>query len=344
MADTSLVGRRCAAGPGGRWGAAIITGENHDGTFTIEFDNKEITFMKEWYGVTPAELSLNDIEIWERVFPRYTADGQLRTRSDFLNTLHQIGTHESFEEIATLWETEVRALKPGEPYTESESHKRILALGVSAKRIEEIVQDTLPELFLAYVNQTRMGGRDPKEIARPVTLQDTFDALGVDVNKVDQKNRKFLEKFQKDNGITLPENVFKLFSAKGIEEAFQQSHGNNPYLDFSERAWQLYRKKPNDFLDGDYAIPCINEYQGCFQWSLVFSEGDTDARVYLRWEYEDETNEDEEERFSYSWAPTARSSAFFFWDVAQTGLAWYQETGFGGGKQVRQTDIGLVLG
>jgi hypothetical protein len=33
----------------------------------------------------------------------------------------------------------------------------------------------------------------------------------------------------------------------------------------------------------------------------------------------------------------------FFWDLAQTGLAWYQDTKFKGGKPVRRSDIGLVL-
>jgi hypothetical protein len=33
----------------------------------------------------------------------------------------------------------------------------------------------------------------------------------------------------------------------------------------------------------------------------------------------------------------------FFWDLAQSGLTWYQDTKFEGGKPVRRSDIGLVL-
>jgi hypothetical protein len=33
----------------------------------------------------------------------------------------------------------------------------------------------------------------------------------------------------------------------------------------------------------------------------------------------------------------------FFWDLAQTGLAWYRETGFKNGPGTKTTDIGLAV-
>jgi hypothetical protein len=45
-----------------------------------------------------------------------------------------------------------------------------------------------------------------------------------------------------------------------------------------------------------------------------------------------------------AWRLTAPGIGLFFWDLAQTGLAWYQDTQFKGGKPVKRSDIGLILG
>jgi hypothetical protein len=43
------------------------------------------------------------------------------------------------------------------------------------------------------------------------------------------------------------------------------------------------------------------------------------------------------------WKLTAPTVSIFFWDLAQTGLAWYREAGFEGGPPTRETDIGPAV-
>jgi hypothetical protein len=86
-------------------------------------------------------------------------------------------------------------------------------------------------------------------------------------------------------------------------------------------------------LSGDCALVIIVPHQGDHEWAVVFDDGEDDARVYVRWEAED----------GETWLLTAPDVGMFFWDLAQTGLTWYSDTKFKGGKPVRRSDIGLVL-
>ena len=74
----------------------------------------------------------------------------------------------------------------------------------------------------------------------------------------------------------------------------------------------------------------MNPHQGDHAWAAVFDEGDDDARIYLH-------------APGRPWALVARSAAFFFWDLAQTGIGWFNENEYEGGKPTRRTDIGVVL-
>jgi hypothetical protein len=86
-------------------------------------------------------------------------------------------------------------------------------------------------------------------------------------------------------------------------------------------------------LSGDYALVIMLPHQGDHEWAVVFNDGEDDARVYVRWDTEN----------GESWLLTAPSIGMFFWDLAQSGLTWYQDTKLKGGKPVRRSDIGLVL-
>ena len=82
---------------------------------------------------------------------------------------------------------------------------------------------------------------------------------------------------------------------------------------------------------GDYAFRLMNHHD--YDWYAVFDAGGPDTWVYLNWQAENEE----------VWRPAAPSIGMFFWDLPQTGLPWYQETKFRGGKAVKKTDIGLVI-
>jgi hypothetical protein len=86
-------------------------------------------------------------------------------------------------------------------------------------------------------------------------------------------------------------------------------------------------------LDGEFAITIMLPHQGDHEWVAVFDDGDLDARIYLKWETEK----------GDVWKLTAPSVGMLIWDLAQTGLAWYRETGFEGGPPTKESDIGLAV-
>lgn len=50
----------------------------------------------------------------------------------------------------------------------------------------------------------------------------------------------------------------------------------------------------------------------------------------------------DEEEENQSWLLTAPTVSFFFWDLAQTGLYWFEDTK-AREKKTKMTDIGLSL-
>jgi hypothetical protein len=125
-----------------------------------------------------------------------------------------------------------------------------------------------------------------------------------------------------------------LLQCEGVARAVTDCHSNNPNLiDFRRGEWKIRRGMRERELSGDCALVILEPHQGDHEWAVVFDDGEDDARVYVRWE----TNDRE------TWLQTAPDLAMFFWDLAQTGLTWYQDTKFEGGKRVRRSDIGLVL-
>jgi hypothetical protein len=85
-------------------------------------------------------------------------------------------------------------------------------------------------------------------------------------------------------------------------------------------------------LKGDAAVVVMVSHTGDYEWAAVFNEQDDDARVYFIWEEED----------GDAWALTAPTIGMFFWDLAQTGLSWYEDK-YPGNKPLKKTDIGLAL-
>jgi hypothetical protein len=327
------------AGPAGRWATATVRRVNEDGTFTVEFDVKDMEIMPYWYGVPPAEVSFNDASLWPAVFARLALNGTL-ARSDFPAALATLGYPMDADEALGLWDRSYMALftasaaqAAGRPLGEAEAYRLFLDLGLSAKLCaENLNPHRVRPYFKLYWNQVRMGGRDPAEVRRPVTLDDAVVALGLSAERVDRKAADCLERFERDNGVRLPSALKEFLHLRGVADAVRDCHPNNPGLvEFRHGRWALRRGMRALHLDGEFALPIVvldNE------WAVVFNDGEADARVYVHW--------DASEGQPEAWLPTAPGLGLFFWDLAQTGLAWYQHTKFQGGKRVRRTDIGLV--
>jgi hypothetical protein len=335
-------GSRCVAGPGSYlWAPATIRRINEDGTFKIESDVK-LTIFQYWYGVTVAEISFHDSDQWTPVFEQLSPNKAGLTKADFKNafTLLGFGVHdEQFEEFWIRGCMELFGIQEGMAaefvLDQDSAYRLFLHAGFSAKQIgEKLKADKSQKYFKMYWNQLRMGGREPSEISRPVTLHDTLAALGILGSSADRANAGLLKRFEQSQGVLLPDTLKRFLCQRGVAQAVIHSHPNNPSLILpGNDEWQLRRDMRQQGLEGDYAVVIVIPHQGDHEWAAVFDDNDTDARVYIHW-YEEEQD---------VWRLTAPTIGMFFWDLAQTGLTWYQDTQFQRGKPVEPSDIGLVL-
>ena len=166
-----------------------------------------------------------------------------------------------------------------------------------------------------------------------MTLDDAIAALGLTTGRIDRSAADFLQRFEREQGVQLPATLKELLQRHGVAEAVSDCHPNNPNLvEFRRGDWKLRHGLWDRDLGGDCALTILVPHQGDHEWAAVFDDGDDDARIYVRWDGEPDD----------TWLPTAPGIGLFFWDLAQTGLGWYQDTRFEGGKPVRRTDIGLV--
>lgn len=346
MADTKtsqtegpFEGSRCVAGPGNHWGNATIRRVNEDGTFNVELDKKEMILMRQWYGVTLPEISFQDAGLWPAVFSAITADCAMNQAS-FGTALRRLGYVVSDEQLNTFWVGRCGELFGIEPAVAStavldvaKAYTLFLHIGVAAKRLQQALTSgaTGPSYHKMYWNQTRMGGRDPGDVSRDVTLEDAFVAMGLSNSGDDPYTAPLLDEFEIEHSITLPVRLKELLSRRDISKAVLDCHPNNPSV--VGVGWRLRRPGPS--VDGSHALTIITPHQGEFVWAAAFNIGDHDARIYLAGD-----DDAEEEQ---PWTLAAPTVGFFFWDLAQTGLAWFQATRFQGGKKVRKTDIGIAL-
>jgi hypothetical protein len=333
---------RCLAGPGGRWGPATIRRVNEDGTFKVEFDVLEMEIMPHWYGVTAAEVSFNDASRWAALFPQISPNGRSFTQPNFRGALASLGYQVALDKAQQLWDLCCQQLfnvskeqATGLVLDESMSYQLSLLLGVSAKQAAQNLGLEKPQsYFKVYWNQTRMGGREPDELPRRVTLEDAFAALQLTVDRVDGSKAGFLQRFERKHAVHLPTTLKEFLHRAGVADAVVNCHPNNPSLiEFEHGQWNLRRGMRDQQLSGDYALSIMVPHQGSHEWAAVFDDKEDDARVYVR--YDTENGE--------AWMLTAPGIGMFFWDLAQTGLTWHQDTLFNGGKPVKRSDIGLIL-
>lgn len=337
-------GSKCVAGPEGRWGGATIRRVNEDGTFTIEPDEKPSLLMPYWYGVTLSEVSFDDAGRWPDVLSRLTEGvGRLDERA-FARALASLGFVTSDDRVHRFWvETCTKrfgisdAQASGASLETAQAYDLCLTAGVSAKRLDEALTAGSAEhpYYKLYWNLTRMGGRDPAEVRRPVTLDDALVAVGAGGREVDGDATARLRSLEREHTVRLPKTLTSFFGRRGIGRLVRDSHPNNPDpVTVWQDGWELRRDVREQGLDADFAVTVMAPHQGDHEWAAVFDDGDRDARVFVRWYGEE----------GEVWRLTAPTVGMFFWDLAQTGLAWYRETGLKGGPQMRETDIGLAVG
>jgi hypothetical protein len=313
---------------------------NEDGTFKIEFDVKEMIVLPHWFGVTPSEISFDDSAKWPAVFERNCGGKDGLGLADFGNILSRIGYHPDESSLAQFWRQGCKKLfniaensADAHVLDRDASYRLFLEAGISATQVEQRLKlgEEEPSAKV-YWNQTRMGGRDPNELGRAVTLADAFAALGIANKGSDPATANLVRQFEQKHGVKLPAALNQFLTQRGVVQAVTDAHPNNPWLiGPGQEEWQLRPEMKKAGLDGEYAFRVMTHYD--YDWYAVFDAGDNEARVYLKWEAENKE----------VWRCAAPSVGMFFWDLAQTGLCWYQDTRFDGGKRVKKTDIGLVL-
>lgn len=334
------MGSRCIAGPSDSWGPATIRRVNEDGTFTIEFDVKNLLVLKQWYGVTRDELSFNDAALWPQVLRQLQPNfaGQFG-KSDFIHSARLLNLSADAARLDKFWtDTCAKLFNVPEAQAadfqldEASAYLLFTEGRLYAARCLRILAPPPVRHAKVYWNQVRMGGRDPAEIARPVTLEDALAALGIAANGQDAAMERACAALEMENGVTLPGALKRLLCQRGSADAIFEAHPNGPSsVGVKDRLWQVRRDLRQQKLNADFALNVMT-HMGEYDWLAVFNNGDEDAAIYVRWD--DGPTE--------HWALAAPTIGMFFWDLAQTGLAWYQETKFKGGKPVRRTDIGLV--
>jgi hypothetical protein len=345
MSNMPPIGTRCVAGPADRWARATIVRANEDGTVTVEFDVKELIVLKYWYGLTLPEISLDDDRLWAELFDQFTQGTRAMGRAEAIAALRRVGFGIADEHVQSGWQQICqRALEiPPEEADDlvldsALAYQMFLHLGQSAKSCLDRMAGRKQPYGKVYWNQTRMGGRDPAEIARPVTRADTLAALGLAERGVDAAAMKVLQEWERANSIALPQAVKKIVTHSGIGPAVCDCHPNNPQF-MPLPSGKLYRGLLVQSLAGDLGLTFLEHHD--LDWCFVFEDGEPDARVYLHWQGDDGDD---------CWQLAAPSVDFFLWDLAQTGLAWHLETEFytkikgTPGPRIERNDIGLIRG
>jgi len=339
------VGSKCLSSAGGGWTEGTVRTVNADSTFKIEDDKPRLMILPYHYGVTEAEISVSDEQRWPRLFPEIANPEHAFSRQEFLSVAEILGHVDREDQLGAFWiegcnflfgteDDEANSLN----LDEAQAYRLIRQAGFSAKGIDAKLHSDpdAPDYFKLYWNQTRMGGRNPSEVARVVTLEDAFAALGIDGDADDYSRSAKAEWLETRNGIVLPDALRSLLTRSNIEAAVLNSHPNTPSLTSLENYDCFVRRGLRQHgLDGDIAVSIMLPHQGSHWWYAVFDRQDADARVYVGPEREPGENEE--------WKLTAPTIGMFFWDLAQTGLGWFEDTQYEGWKPTIKTDIGLVL-
>ena len=335
-------GTRCLARPAGAWAEGTIVGALPDGTFRIELDDKAIAFMKYWHGVTAAEVSIDDASAWAPVFDRIVSDRAGLSRGDLQRTFARLGINVDDARMDVFWNGTCQSLwqldataAAATRLDAQRAYAMIVRAGLSARQLsDEVVRGAAPRQYMPfYWNQTRMGGRDPSELGRNISMDDALTALGLGDGDDDPRLLAEMVHFARNQQITIPPELARFMCRRGAADAIWSAHPNNPELVSPGAPWELLSESDVRGLEGELGITIMTPHQGEHAWVAVFDRGDRDARVYLHW------SESGQQR----WQLQAPSLAVFFWDLTQTGLSWQLDNGNPSGRTIERSEFGLQL-
>lgn len=304
-----FVGSRCLTSVDGRWSRATIRAVFADGTVKVDCDQPSMVVLPSWYGVTRAELRFDDEALWPQA-------------REVLSLPDRFGA----DELAGLFQRRGWSVKREDVgrfcahHAALDGYSLFLAAGFNARdELAHARGEPTPEPSgRIYWNQLRMGGRDPAEVARTITVEDALAAIGIADHTRDLPRHG-----------ALPVALRRYFACLGDAKGLAEIQSNNPEV--VRPTAQPMEGLRAEGLAGDLGVVVMRHFD--FEWVAVFDAGDADARLYVRWGDEGDC----------TWRLAAPTVGFFFWDVAQTALAWWNDTKFRGGKPVVTTDVGVAL-
>lgn len=320
MEQTILLGRPCVAKTGdGLWSRATIVHCARDGTFAVALDSQAKSFLPVWYGLMAGDVSFNETELWPELFAQIAPD-RMFDKDAFRVAMKYINPNLDADGIDRFWSKTCKTLlgatqQPAEDMEldELQTYEFFLAIGVSAKALLAYIKGQAKSSFLpVYINQIRMGGRDPSDANAPIILDDALQALNMTYSGKDRAVSTVIAQFETNNQITLPRILKEMYCREGFAVAVSDCHPNSPIL-VPASNWKLVRGMRVHQLPGEYALTIVHENQRCYDWVVVFDDDTEDATVFV-------TPDVEPWEDIYLTAP---GIAIFFWDLAQTGAAWY---------------------
>ena len=204
-----------------------------------------------------------------------------------------------------------------------QSYELLRRAGASGKRILEAIRGGSRNSIYhkVYLNQIRMGGRDPGEVAHAVTVEDALTAVGVGTAREDAAAIAFFRRFERQYDIVLPQALKMIVCKTGAADAVLDCHPNHPaVLPLVDGAWKLLTP-PQRGIHGTHGLAFMTPRQGDFMWVAAFDNAAVDARVYVvaddYFETSDLGSVNADPR---PWVLTAPTLSLFFWDLAQMGL------------------------
>ena len=279
---------------------------NEDGTFDVVPVEREDDFMAVWQGLTRPELSFDDEALWPPVFDalrgKRNGIGLVEARKAF----ESLGIEVEEEKLNALWTKKCGELSL--VLGREQSYRLFATTGFCAKQLADPSTNPSKDLFKLYWNQVRMGGRDPSDVGRAITLDDTLVALGLTKAGDDAKVVKAIAALEKKNRVKLPATLKQLWSKKNANGVILDSHCNNPEP-LDAKHWELRRGTKKSVWGARIAIKIMTPHQGDHAWWAVFDDATDEIWVSF------EEKKPPVRRVS-------RSLAFFFWDLAETGRCW----------------------
>lgn len=308
-------GTRCLAFLGDAWVDATVKRRNEDGSFDIVPAGHEDDFMEVWQGLTQSELSFDDEALWPPVFDALRGAEKGIGRAEARKAFESLGLEVEDQALSDFWTKQCGEICPGKDAASlvldrAQSYRVFAGSGYSAKQLADPSTHPSKDLFKLFWNQVRMGGRDPSEVGRTITLDDTLESLHLTKARDDAKTKKALAAFEKKQKITLPRTLKQLWSKTNADGAILDSHCNNPET-LDVKQFELRRGKKKDPWGARLAVQIMVPHQGDHAWWAIFDDGAEDAEIWISFEEEKPPVR-----------RVATSLAFFFWDLAETGRCW----------------------